>query len=318
MTSTRTDLDPLTVPVMLRRELIEQGWNDKAIARLLRSATWRRVRHGAYVDVAQWNGLDHAGRHLALARTVLRQARTDVALSHCSAAVLRGAPTWGLPLSEVDLTRIDGRLGRREASVRQHSGALTDEDLTSFRDLPVTSPTRVALEVTTQLAVEPAMGVVSHLLHTRQTTPELLEKRYRSTDNPLTHWPGSRTTDLVLRLSDSRFESIGEVRTFYAMFKHGLPMPIPQYEILDGSGRVVAVVDFAWPDIGVFLEFDGRIKYEKLLREGERASDVVVREKKREDLVRHLTTWRCIRVVWSELDDSARLADRVSKTLFPS
>ena len=30
-------------------------------------------------------------------------------------------------------------------------------------------------------------------------------------------------------------------------------------------------VDLAWPEYGVFLEFDGRVKYEKYLREGERA-----------------------------------------------
>ena len=48
-------------------------------------------------------------------------------------------------------------------------------------------------------------------------------------------------------------------------------MPEPQYEIKDDRGVVIGRVDFAWPELGVFLEFDGKVKYEKLLKPGERA-----------------------------------------------
>jgi hypothetical protein len=63
----------------------------------------------------------------------------------------------------------------------------------------------------------------------------------------------------------------------------------------------VARVDLAWPELGLFLEFDGKVKYERLLKEGEHASDVVFREKQREDMIRRLTGWRCIRIVWADL-----------------
>ena len=52
---------------------------------------------------------------------------------------------------------------------------------------------------------------------------------------------------------------------------------------------------------GVFLEFDGKVKYERLLKDGESASDVVFREKQREDMICRLTGWRCIRIVWADL-----------------
>jgi hypothetical protein len=68
-----------------------------------------------------------------------------------------------------------------------------------------------------------------------------------------------------------------------------------------GDGELVAIVDFAWPELGVFLEFDGKIKYQKLLRAGESPTDVVVREKRREELICRLTGWRCIRIVWADL-----------------
>ena len=315
MTTTPLDLDPLTLPVHLRRELIDQGWNDKAIGRLLRDGSWQRLRHGAYVETAAFRALDDAGRHLVTTRCVLKQAQTETLVSHSSGAVLRGAATWGLPLDEVDLTRVDGRRGRREAGVRQHGGLLLPEDRAVVSGIPTTSATRVALEVTTQLDVEPAVGVVSHLLHTKQTTPELLAQRHDAPEGSLVHWPGTRANHVVLKLADERFESIGEVRAFCVMWRHGLPLPELQYKVFYGSGRLVTILDFAWPELGVFGEFDGRVKYEKYLRPGERASDVVVREKQREDLVRSITNWRGVRMVWHELDDSARLAARIHAVL---
>jgi len=122
----------------------------------------------------------------------------------------------------------------------------------------------------------------------------------------------------LLRLADGRIESVGESRTLWCCFQQHLPMPEPQYKIRDRSGRVVARVDFAWPKYGVFLEFDGKVKYEKFLKEGERASDVVIREKRREELICRLTGWRCIRVTWADLDNRRKLAARIREYLYPA
>ena len=84
-------------------------------------------------------------------------------------------------------------------------------------------------------------------------------------------------------------------------WRGGLPRPIAQYEVVDGHGRTVARVDFAWPEFGLFLEFDGKEKYTKYLKEGETAVDAVLREKKREELICGLTGWRCIRLTWGDL-----------------
>jgi hypothetical protein len=77
-------------------------------------------------------------------------------------------------------------------------------------------------------------------------------------------------------------------------------------------------VDFAWPRFGVFLEFDGRVKYEKLLRPGQSASDVVIAEKRREELICRLTGWRCIRIVWSDLEHPARTAAMIRDVITSS
>jgi hypothetical protein len=77
-------------------------------------------------------------------------------------------------------------------------------------------------------------------------------------------------------------------------------------------------VDYAWPELGVFLEFDGRIKYQELLKEGESVTDVVLREKKREELICRLTGWRCIRITWADLYQPERTAAAIRALLFPS
>lgn len=311
--------NPVTVPVRLRRDLLTMGWNDRAISAKLRSKEWVRIRHGTYTDTRLWTQLNGVGRHEVLTRAVLGTARSELVVSHVSAAVLHGVPTWGLSLDDVHVTRVDGRIGRHEAGVHQHGGALAEDDVVHLDEphrIAVTHPTRAALEVCTSATVEAAMSVVSLMMHAGLTSPELLRQRYEREGKSMVRWPHSRITDVVLRLADPRFESVGECRTFHLMWHAHLPLPTPQYEVFDENGQLVGRVDFAWPELGVFLEFDGKIKYEKLLKPGQRASDVVVREKRREELICRLTGWRCLRLVWADLQRPHQTAALIRAFLF--
>ena len=306
--------DPRNTPVFLRKTLLAHGHDDRSIARLVAGGVLVRVRRGAYADKAAYDGLDDDGRHGLRARAVVQQAGTRVVLSHVSGLPEWSAPTWGLDLSDVHVTRPDGRAGRREAGVRQHCGSLVAGDVVERHGLEVMSPTRLVLEVTTVADLESSLIVANHFLHCGATTKDALRKRYALME----YWPNTLRTDLVLRLADHRLESVGETRSFVLFFNHGLPAPEPQYAIVDTTGRVIARVDFAWPDLGVFLEFDGKVKYEKLLRPGQRASDVVVAEKEREQLICRLTGWRCIRITWTDLARPAVTAAMIHDSLYPS
>ena len=308
---TRPADDPRNTPVILRRTLLRQGIDDYAIARLLKDGTLVRVRRGAYADGPTVTRLDRAGLHGLRARAVVQQAKTPVVLSHVSACLEWDAPDWGLDLGDVHVTRLDGRLGRHEAGVHQHCGCIREGDVVRRNGLDVMSPTRAGLELTTVSSVEVSLVAINHLLHAGHTTLPALIERYAH----MHQWPNTLATDLVLRLADPRPESVGESRFFYLCYRHGLPMPTPQFEITDERGRTIATVDFAWPELGVFLEFDGRVKYEKLLRPGESASDVVVREKVREDTIRRLTGWSCIRITWADLARPERLAATIRAEL---
>lgn len=297
--------------VFLRVEALELGYSDRDIANRVRAGAWHRVRWGAYIDAPTWAALDDRGRHAVLARAVLRQARTDAVLSHVSSLPEYDVPIWDIDLDTVHVTRHDHRSGRRERGVRQHSGLLLPDDYVTRNGVPVTSATRSALDITTVASTEQSLVVVDALLHGGATNLDLLANRYRTMEQ----WPNTLHTDLVLRLADGRSESPGETRTRYLCWRNGLPAPKPQYPIKDRHGRIVAWVDLAWPEHGVFLEFDGKIKYGALLKPNESPTDVVVREKQREELICELTGWRCIRIVWADLYRPEHTAMRIRRML---
>ena len=86
------------------------------------------------------------------------------------------------------------------------------------------------------------------------------------------------------------------------MRRSGLPEPGVQITIYAPDGTFIGRADLGYPELGVLIEFDGLIKYSKLLKPGERAPDVVLAEKLREDRLRDLG-YLVVRLVWSELAD---------------
>jgi hypothetical protein len=294
-------------PLWLRRELLADGLNDRAIAARVRSGEFQRIRHGAYTAGSFWAGLDAAGQHLLRTRAVVKQSCTDVVVSHTSAAVLQGAPTWGLPLDYVHLTRLDARAGRREAGVRQHRGRVLVGDVDDRWPLPATCPTRAALEVTTLASAEVSLVVINHFLHAGLTSLDRLRRRY---EQGIDRWSFTLRTELVLQRANGLCESVGESRLWHFFHDSRLRLPVAQYAVVV-AGELIARLDFAWPELGVFVEFDGLTKYRTPYDVRESSSDVVVREKQREDAVREVTGWICVRVTWADLDDPRRLEARL-------
>ena len=113
-----------------------------------------------------------------------------------------------------------------------------------------------------------------------------------------------------MRFADGRSESPGESMTRVILDQLGLPVPHLQVSIFTPGQRFVGRTDLGYPELGVLLEFDGFVKYSKLLKGDEQAVDVVVREKDRENLIRGMG-YLVIRIVWADLSKPARLADRV-------
>lgn len=306
-----SDLNDLTGVVVLRRDLLRAGYSDRQIRTMLASGELHRVRHGSYCDATLWKSLSPADRHRVLARAVLARAHPSTVLTHVSSAIEQGVPVWGHDLTKVHTTRTDGRAGRKESDRVQHAGRMPIYHVTQVNGVPVSLATRCAVEMTTVSSVESALITVDGLLHAGLTTTSGVRQFAHRTR----WWPNSLRTNVVVRLADGRRESAGESRTAYAFFAQGVPMPEPQVWILDEHGVRFARVDFAWVELGVFLEFDGKIKYERFRLPGETLDEFLMREKAREERICQLTGWVCIRITWAQLNSPRQLAERIRRIL---
>jgi len=309
------DTDPFLMPLWLRRELIRNGCPDREIAQRLRSREWVRPRRGAYTPASAWAPLDAAARHVVTTRAVVKQANTDVVVSHSSAVPWWGGTTWGLDLDFVHITRRDGKTGRKEAGVHEHCGLILAEDVVTRHGVAIMSPTRTALEVSTLASLEVAVVVLNDLLHRKLTTPAAVRERY---DKSMERWPDTRATEIVIRLGDPRIASVLESRFWTFCYLAGLPAPIPQYEVRTPDGHLVAVLDFAWPAFGAYVETNGKSKYLELLEPDEKPGDVIQRERRREELVNRLTGLRALHVDWDDLSRPRVTEQRVRDHLWPA
>jgi len=198
-----------------------------------------------------------------------------------------------------------------QPDVHHHVGRLAESDVTEVGGLLVTRPARAVLEAGCWLPAEKGLVIADSALHLGLCTPGELARVFEV----INHWRGSQRLHVVLRLANGRRESPGESRGAYLFWRYGLPRPIFQYEVYDEAGALVAVVDFAWPDHGVLGEFDGKVKYGRLLRPGQEPGDVVFNEKRREDMLRELTGATMRRVVWADYDHPRATALRFASAL---
>jgi hypothetical protein len=282
--------------LLLRRDAIAAGYDDNALARLVRQGALCRLRQGAYASSTTLQDLDDVGRHLLLAEAVMQQYQDHVALSHDSATLRLGGPGWGLDLSTVHLTHFRGG-GRTAAGVTHHAGTCRVLDITRADGHWLTSPARTVLDVSMQHGLEVGVVVADDFLRRGLTSHAELWMMYEAVKD----WPGALILRLVISLADPRSESVGESLGRLLFRKQRLPKPELQFEVFHPSGLLAGRTDWAWPDHGLLGEFDGKAKYLLHRREGESLTDAILREKRREDLLRELTGWRMIRLVWADL-----------------
>ena len=90
---------------------------------------------------------------------------------------------------------------------------------------------------------------------------------------------------------------------------------MPHTEVADveeGHDSAADEEDVAWEADRVVGEFDGRMKYGRLLRPGQDPGEAVFEEKRREDAIRD-EGWDVVRWTWPDLKDAQRLGERVQR-----
>ena len=291
--------------VVMRSQALAAGYTEAEIDRRRRQKLWVPIRRGAYVERAVYAAMTREQLHVALVHAAVRSLAKPAVVSHVSAAVLRGMPSWGLDLSLVHVTRGDLHSPRIEGGVHHHAGELRNDDLEQIDGIWVTSPARTAIDTARVTAFEAAVVVTDALLHRGLVDRGTILDRLES----MRDWPGTCNAGRVAEFADGRSESVGESRTRVAFELVGLPRPDLQQLITTPDGKIVGRSDFLFDGLWTIGEFDGRVKYGRLLKPGEAPGDVVWREKQREDRIRDLG-YEVGRIIWSDLSDRPAVAER--------
>lgn len=269
--------------IFTRRQALDCGYSDVDLRAAVRAMVIVRLRHGAYCPREVYDASDETARHLLLARAVVARQHGRVALTGVSAAALHGLTLHGQNLQTVHVVRLDSGSSRHAVRAKHHVVTPDIEaDLETKDGLLVVNPARAVWELATCSTLESGVCTADSAFRLYPGLREPLERIAPTFDRR----PGSRCARMVIQLADGRAASAGESLSRVLFFRHGLPMPDLQVEIRDGEGRLLATCDFGWPEYRHVGEFDGKIKYGRLLRPGESPGDAVFREKRREDQVR--------------------------------
>jgi predicted transcriptional regulator of viral defense system len=283
-------------------ELRTAGHTAEEVHRMLRSGTLTAVRRGVYVEGEQPD--DAAARHALLVRAAVAELDPSVVVSHVSAAVLHGLSVWGPPLDVVQVTRNRRRSGSRQGScVHVHCAPLSNDEITLVDGIACTSVARTVVDVARTVAFEHAVVSADAALRGGLGRPALAEALRR-----VRGWPGAPAARRVAAFADAGSESVGESRSRVAIALAGLPAPVLQWPVRYGA--TTAYADFGWAAQRTVGEFDGKVKYGRLLRPGQEPGDVVFAEKLREDEIR-AQDWEMVRWTWRDLRDFGPTAARI-------
>ena len=285
-------------------DLLAEGYSHDELARSARRGDLVRLRRGSYLQPDEVSE-DAADRHRQLVLATLPRLGAGV-ISHLSAAVLQDLPVWGDPLQLVHVTRTSGT-GRRHGHLHVHVTPLQPAEVVEVDGLPVTDLARTAVDLGRSLPTAQAVAAGDAALRAGLTRPDLATALGRAEGRP-----GVSAARRAARLLDPRSESAGESASRVVLHGLGLPPPIVQHDVFDERGRLVGRSDFAWPEHRTLGEFDGRVKYGRLLRPGQTPEEVVWAEKLREDALRDLG-WQVVRWTWADLRRGDLLAERLGR-----
>jgi hypothetical protein len=234
----------------------------------------------------------------ALRACVLRSV--CLARRHGPEAVVSGpgaAALWGFPIvldgsspvPSAELTCPTGRVSHKKGD-QQHPVAVGKDDVRTSGGIAITSPARTLVDVAAHHSLVTAMVIADHVLSHRILGRADIERAFGG-------HPSCCAQDVelpVASFASALAESPGESWCRVELYRAGLPTPIEQVSILDVNRQFIGRVDFAWPEFGIVLEFDGAVKYEA------NGSKALVAEKKREDRLRE-SGWTVVRCVWADL-----------------
>jgi len=275
------------------------GQSPKVRARLTRAGELVVVRHGAYSDAPPAGALDRHRRLIAGTVPLLGEATV---LSHVSAGVLHGLPSWESMLAKVTVVRRTNGHGSRRRYLHVRTASLAPWEVVEVDGCTATSIERTAIDLARCVDFERAVAVLDAALHLGGDLLAMWDVLAQATGRH-----GVGTARAAMEFADARSESVGESVSRVRIADSGLPMPELQLNVFDSLGAWLARPDFCWEALGVLGEFDGRVKY---LGTRDEVAHAVMKEKRREARLREMG-WVVVRWEWADLADLQAFRRRV-------
>jgi hypothetical protein len=226
-----------------------------------RGRAWRRVRRGFYVPArAGW--LPREQRFSATQRILdITPALTEqMTLGTWAAAYILGVDwldgrdphTW--EAKPVDIIAGDRRRRQRKELTYRFT-PVPDEDALIRNGMRITGPLRTAFDGARWAgSLEDAVVFVDAVAHFLAIEPDDL-KSYVS-EHP--QWTGIEQATAAVALTRPEVKSTWETRLRMCWSNDaGLPPPLINVPIFDGSGHLLGIVDLFDPGSGLVAEFDG-------------------------------------------------------------
>lgn len=250
-------------------ELRRCGLTAKEVSGRVRNGRLHRIHRGVFA-VGHAN-LPLEGRFLA----AVKACGDNAVLSHLSAAALWGFLPWDDRHPEVT---VPGTATRRHARIRVHrSRTLRWEDTTRHRSIPITSPARTLLDLSSVLRHDPLRRAVRQAQSLRLVSPGAL----------LDVAPRSGKLARILATGPAPTRSELEDAVLDLILQGGLQRPDVNVPLVLGGRRVIP--DFRWPAQHLVVEADGAAWHDHRLAREDDAERQALLEAHGERVVR--VTW---------------------------
>jgi very-short-patch-repair endonuclease len=243
--------------VVSLRQARDCGLRPGQIAWRRTNGRYRRCRRGV-VKIA---GVPPSWRQAV--RMASLAAGERVVVSHASALRVFGLELpagvhrrWSRDSSFIELSAAIPRHVRLAGVVGHRSGTWADTDIEERAGMPLTSPVRTVIDLSSRLGVEGTGRLVDEMLRRKLLTVAQLRDRIVE----LRPAPGRsvRVLRIVVAARDDSYdpgESTLEARIRRVIKRKRFPEPAGQYWVRDGV--FAARLDFAYPEVKMYLEGDG-------------------------------------------------------------
>lgn len=235
--------------VFSRAEALRAGATKRIILRRLATGRWQEVQTGVY----RLTGAPTSWRQELLAACLA--AGADAVASHRAAGGL-----WrfaGVEPGAIEISVPRGRRVRRPKILVHEVVDLPPIDVTFVDAIPATTPARTLIDLAAVAGRDAVEEALDDAL--RRGLTRIPRLRWRAAQIGRRGRPG---VTVIRALLDARIDAVGipdsvlETRLFRLLKQARLPLPECQHEVRE-SGRLIAVLDFAYPSVRIAIEVDG-------------------------------------------------------------